>query len=93
MCAASQKKSLVGLDSTQTDGVNAVASLEEIIDFLKEIAENDDDMSDPGSSLQLPNLSQTEEESEKLSCQEEGCIKVFQSFAALQKHLNRGGNW
>ncbi|XP_027043233.1 uncharacterized protein LOC113671228, partial [Pocillopora damicornis] len=49
-------------------------------------------MSDPGSSLQLPNLSQTEEESEKLSCQEEGCIKVFQSFAALQKHLNRGGN-
>ena len=45
MCAASQKKSLVGLDSTQTDGVNAVASLEEIIDFLKEIAENDDDVS------------------------------------------------
>ena len=50
-------------------------------------------MSDPGSSLQLPNLSQTEEESEKLSCQEEGCIKVFQSFAALQKRINRGGNW
>ena len=47
-------------------------------------------MSDPGSSLQLPNLSQTEEESEKFSCQEEGCIKVFQSFAALQKHLNIG---
>ena len=45
MCAASQKKSLVGLDSTQTDGVNAVASLEEIIDFLKEISENDDDVS------------------------------------------------
>ena len=45
MCAASQKKSLAGLDSTQTDGVNAVASLEEIIDFLKEIAENDDDVS------------------------------------------------
>ena len=47
-------------------------------------------MSDPGSSLQLPNLSQTEEESEKFSCQEEGCIKVFQSFAALQKHLDIG---
>ena len=47
-------------------------------------------MSDPGSSLQLPNLSLTEEESEKFSCQEEGCIKVFQSFAALQKHLNIG---
>ena len=45
MCAASQKKSLVGLDSTQTDGVNAVASLEEIIDFLKEISENDVDVS------------------------------------------------
>ena len=47
-------------------------------------------MSEPGSSLQLPNLSQTEEESEKFSCQEEGCIKVFQSFAALQKHLDIG---
>ena len=45
MCAASQKNSLVGLDSTQTDGVNAVASLEEIIDFLKKIGENDDDVS------------------------------------------------
>ena len=45
MCAASQKNSLVGLDSTQTDGVNAAASLGEIIDFLKEIAENDDDVS------------------------------------------------
>ena len=45
VCAASQKKSLVGLESTQTDGVNAVSSLEEVIDFLKEIAENDDDVS------------------------------------------------
>ena len=45
MCTASQKKSLAGLDNTQTDGVNAVASLEEIIDFLKEISENDDDVS------------------------------------------------
>ena len=45
MCAASQKKSLAGLDSTQTDGVNAVASLKEIIDFLKKIGENDDDVS------------------------------------------------
>ena len=45
MCAASQKNSLVGLDSMQTDGVNAVASLEEIIDFLKEIVENYDDVS------------------------------------------------
>lgn len=24
------------------------------------------------------------------SCQEEGCIKTFQSFAALQKHLDVG---
>ena len=47
-------------------------------------------MSEPGSSLQLPNLSLTKEESEKFSCQEEGCIKVFQSFAALQKHLDIG---
>ena len=34
MCAAFQKKSLAGLDSTQTDGVNAIASLEEITGFL-----------------------------------------------------------
>ena len=47
-------------------------------------------MSEPGSSRQLPNLSQTEEESEKFSCQEEGCIKVFKAFAALQKHLDIG---
>ena len=47
-------------------------------------------MSEPGSLRQLPNLSQTEEESKKFSCQEEGCIKVFQSFAALRKHLDIG---
>ena len=40
-----EKVTGAGLDSTQTDGVNAVASLEEIIDFLKEISENDDDVS------------------------------------------------
>ena len=34
MCAASQKKSLAGLDSTLTDGVNAIASLEEITGVL-----------------------------------------------------------
>ena len=34
MCSASQKKSLAGLDSTQTDGVNAIASLEEITGVL-----------------------------------------------------------
>ncbi|CAH3150384.1 unnamed protein product [Pocillopora meandrina] len=51
MCTASQKKSSAGLDSTQTDGVNAVASLEEIIDFLKEIAENDDDAREIASRL------------------------------------------
>lgn len=45
-------------------------------------------MSEPRSSRQLPNLSQTEEESEKFSCQEEGCVKVFKAFAALQKHLD-----
>ena len=40
-----EKVTGAGLDSTQTDGVNAVASLEEIIDFLKKIGENDDDVS------------------------------------------------
>lgn len=34
--------------------------------------------------------SQTEHESEMFSCQEEGCIKMFKSFAALQKHLDVG---
>ena len=45
MCAASQKKSLAGLDSTQTEGVNAVACLEAITDFLRKNDENDDDVS------------------------------------------------
>ena len=45
MCAASQKKSLAGLDSTQTEGVNAVAYLEAITDFLRKNDENDDDVS------------------------------------------------
>ena len=44
MWTALQKKSWAGLDSMQTDGVNAVASLEETIDFLKKIGENDDDV-------------------------------------------------
>ena len=47
-------------------------------------------MSEPGSLRQLPKLSQTEEESKKFSCQEEGCIKVFQSFTVLRKHLDIG---
>lgn len=45
MCAASQKKSLAGLDSTQTEGVNAVTYLEAITDFLSKNDENDDDVS------------------------------------------------
>ena len=42
MCAASQKTSLAGLDSTQTDGVNAVASLEEITGILGKNGNRDD---------------------------------------------------
>lgn len=42
MCAASQKKSLAGLDSTQTDGVNAIASLEEITGILGKNGKRDD---------------------------------------------------
>ena len=42
MCAASQKKSLAGLDSTQTDGVNAIASLEEITGILGKNGNRDD---------------------------------------------------
>ena len=45
MCAAKQKKSLGGLDSTQTEGINAVAYLEAITDFLRKNDENDDDVS------------------------------------------------
>ena len=40
MCAASQKESLAGLDSTQTDGVNAIASLEEITGVLGKNGKN-----------------------------------------------------
>ena len=40
-----RKKSLAGLDSTQTEGVNAVAYLEAITDFLRKNDENDDDVS------------------------------------------------
>lgn len=42
MCAASQKKSLAGLDSTQTDGVNAMASLEKITGILGKHGKRDD---------------------------------------------------
>ena len=47
MCATSQKKSLAGLDSTQTEGFNAVTYLEAITDFLRKNDENDDDVSIP----------------------------------------------
>lgn len=46
--------------------------------------------SEPGPLKELPFPSQTEHESEMFSCQEEGCIKTFKSFAALQKHLDVG---
>ena len=46
--------------------------------------------SEPGPLKELPFSSQTEHESEMFSCQEEGCIKTFKSFAALQKHLDVG---
>ena len=41
-------------------------------------------------AVALPFPSQKEHESEMFSCQEEGCIKMFKSFAALQKHLDVG---
>ena len=47
-------------------------------------------ISEPGPSRELPNPSQTDEYSEMFSCNAEGCIKTFQSFAALQKHLDVG---
>ena len=34
VCAASQKKSLAGLDSTQTDGVYAIGVLQETVNNL-----------------------------------------------------------
>ena len=46
--------------------------------------------SEPGPLKELPFPSQTEHEREMFSCQEEGCIKTFKSFAALQKHLDVG---
>ena len=46
--------------------------------------------SEPGPLKELPFPSHTEHESEMFSCQEEGCIKTFKSFAALQKHLDVG---
>ena len=42
MCVASQKKSLARLDSTQTDGVNAIPSLEEITGILGKNGNRDD---------------------------------------------------
>ena len=45
---------------------------------------------EPGPLKKLPLPSQTEHESKMFSCQEEGCIKAFKSFAALQKHLDVG---
>ena len=46
--------------------------------------------SEPGPLKELPFPSQTEHESEIFACQEEGCIKTFTSFAALQKHPEVG---
>ena len=53
MCAASQKKSLAGLDSTQTDGVNAIASLEEIAAILSKNGKRDNHDS-PGAFTAYP---------------------------------------
>lgn len=39
VCGASLKKSLAGLDSTQTDGVQALATLEDITHQLKQAGE------------------------------------------------------
>ena len=41
-------------------------------------------------SQEEPHPSQTDKESEKFSCPGEGCIKMFQSFAALQRYLDVG---
>ena len=52
--------------------------------------------SEPGSSQEPPqeppHLAETDQGIEKvmLACQEEGCIKTFQSLAALKKHLDVG---
>ena len=47
-------------------------------------------ISEPGISQEQPRPSQTDEESETFSCPEEGCVKMFQSFTALQRHLDVG---
>ena len=39
VCGASLKKSLAGLDNTQTDGVQALATLEDITHQLKQAGE------------------------------------------------------
>ena len=46
--------------------------------------------SELGPLKELPLPIQSEQESETFSCQEEGCIKTFKSFAALQKNLDVG---
>lgn len=48
--------------------------------------------SEPGPLQEPPYPAQTDQEIEKVmfSCHEEGCIKTFQSFSALQKHLDVG---
>ena len=40
VCAASQKKSLAGLDATQTDGVLAFSSLEAAVTQLSKLGKN-----------------------------------------------------
>ena len=47
-------------------------------------------ISEPGPSRELPSPSQIDEDSEMFSCHVAGCIKTFQSFSALQKHLDVG---
>ena len=46
----------------------------------------------PGSHQEPPESAQADQVGEKVMfhCQEEGCIKTFQSFASLQKHLDVG---
>ena len=46
--------------------------------------------SELGPLKELPFPRESEHESEMFSCQEEGCIKTFKSFAALQKNLDVG---
>ena len=53
MCAAPQKKPLAGLDSTQTDGVNAIASLEEITGILSKNGKRDHHDT-PGAFTEYP---------------------------------------